>query len=300
MADATTSPALQQQGDGLIYSYEDRAWKEPPPKPVPCPHCGKLQYHKGRYLKNIGYIFWIPYPIPCDCLGAKEAATKEAAEKECEARECAEREAREKVKRLQGDSGMRGRFLERTFENFQTPDSQTVRAKETAEKYVAGFGNMERKKNGLFIIGDIGVGKTHLSAAIANRLIQNGQPVMCMTMIDMLAQIKATYDKKEISEGEILKVYETIPLLIIDDIGKEPATEWGVSKIYAIINARYEGYKPTIVTSNYTDTELERRLTPPGNDNTTARATVDRLREMCEALVMEGRSWRSRKEVKTI
>ena len=72
------------------------------------------------------------------------------------------------------------------------------------------------------------------------------------------------------------------------------ATEWGVSIIYAIINARYDGYKPTIFTSNYTDTELERRLTPPGGDDTTARATVDRLREMCEALVMEGKSWRSR------
>lgn len=291
---ATTSPALHQQSDGWIYSYEDRPWKKPPPEPVPCQHCGKLRYHKGRDLSNMGGIFWIPAAIPCDCPGAKEAAAKEAAEKEREARERAEWEAREKVKRLQGDSGMRGRFLERTFENFQTPDDQTTKAKEAAERYVQSFENTDRKKNGLFILGDIGVGKTHLAAAIANRLIQNGRPVICMTMIDMLARIKATYDKREISEGEILRIYETVPLLVIDDMGKEPPTEWGVSKIYTIINSRYEGYKPTIVTSNYTDTELERRLTPPGGDDTTARATVDRLREMCEALVMEGQSWRSR------
>lgn len=108
-------------------------------------------------------------------------------------------------------------------------------------------------------------------------------------MIDMLARIKATYDKREISEGEILRVYETVPLLIIDDMGKEPPTDWGVSKIYTIINARYEGYKPTIVTSNYTDTELEKRLTPQNGDDMTARATVDR-REKCA----RRSSWRAR------
>lgn len=189
---------------------------------------------------------------------------------------------------------MRGRFLERTFSNYLTPDERTAKAKETAMRYAQNFDNMGQKKNGLFILGDIGVGKTHLAAAIANDLIQRGRPVICMTMIDMLARIKATYDKREISEGEILRVYETVPLLIIDDMGKEPPTDWGVSKIYTIINARYEGYKPTIVTSNYTDTELEKRLTPQNGDDMTARATVDRLREMCEALVMEGQSWRSR------
>lgn len=294
-ATAIASPDLQEPDNEWIYSNEARQWPEPPPEPVKCQYCGKLRYHKGKELGALGNrIFWIPAAIPCKCPEAVEAAAREKAEAEEKERRRKEEETRQKIARLRGDSGMRGRFLERTFENFQTPDSQTARAKETAEKYADSFGNLERKKNGLFILGDIGVGKTHLSAAIANRLIQNGRPVMCMTMIDMLARIKATYDKKEISEGEILKVYESIPLLIIDDMGKEPATEWGVSKIYAIINARYEGYKPTIVTSNYTDTELERRLTPPGGDDTTARATVDRLREMCEALVMEGQSWRGR------
>lgn len=290
-----SSPASSQQSNDWICSNESREWPEPPPEPVTCPYCGKLRYHRGKELNAMGgRIFWIPAAIPCDCPGAIDAAAREKEEKERLERLRAEEEARRKLQRLQGDSGMRGRFLERTFENYQTPDAQTTRAKETAERYAQSFENMDRAKNGLFILGDIGVGKTHLAAAIANRLIQTGRPVICMTMIDMLARIKATYDKKEISEGEILRIYETTPLLIIDDMGKEPPTEWGVSKIYTIINSRYEGYKPTIVTSNYTDTELEKRLTPPGGDDTTARATVDRLREMCGALVMEGQSWRSR------
>ena len=274
---------------------EERDWPEPPPEPVPCEYCGKLRYHRGKELNNMGdRIFWIPTAIPCNCPGAVEAREKEQLEREQEEKRKAEDEIRRRVSRLRCDSGMRGRFLERTFSNYLTPDERTAKAKETAMRYAQNFDNMGQKKNGLFILGDIGVGKTHLAAAIANDLIQRGRPVICMTMIDMLARIKATYDKREISEGEILRVYETVPLLIIDDMGKEPPTDWGVSKIYAIINARYEGYKPTIVTSNYTDTELEKRLTPQNGDDMTARATVDRLREMCEALVMEGQSWRSR------
>lgn len=292
---ATSSPASQQPSDGWFYSNEERDWPEPPPEPVPCEYCGKLRYHKGKELSNMGdRIFWIPTAIPCNCPGAFEAREKERLKREREEKRKAEDEIRRRVSRLRCDSGMRGRFLERTFSNYLTPDERTAKAKETAMRYAQNFDNIGQKKNGLFILGDIGVGKTHLAAAIANDLIQRGRPVICMTMIDMLARIKATYDKREISEGEILRVYETVPLLIIDDMGKEPPTDWGVSKIYTIINARYEGYKPTIVTSNYTDTELEKRLTPQNGDDMTARATVDRLREMCEALVMEGQSWRSR------
>ena len=122
-------------------------------------------------------------------------------------------------------------------------------------------------------------------------------------MIDLLERIKQTYEKQksflpygksEPSEAKVLHKYKTVPLLIIDDMGKEPATKWAVSKIYAIINARYEAYLPTIITTNYTDSELVRRLTPEDGDPTTAAATIDRLREMCAAIVTTGDSWRSK------
>ena len=157
--------------------------------------------------------------------------------------------------------------------------------------------NAEPGRNGLFITGPKGTGKTHLAAAIANQLMQQGTPVICMTMIDLLERIKRTYEQNrqyggEISEGNVLDTYKRVQLLIIDDMGKEPATEWAVSKIYAIINARYEAYMPTIITTNYTDAELVRRLTPKDSgDPTTADATIDRLREMCAAIVTTGESW---------
>ena len=44
--------------------------------------------------------------------------------------------------------------------------------------------------------------------------------------------------------------YETIPLLIIDDLGTEKASEWQHEKMYLILNHRYNEMKTTIITTN--------------------------------------------------
>lgn len=289
-------------------SNEPMAKKYGAPDPVPCEYCGKPRYTKGFFL--LGDIKWnFCGPERCDCPEAVAAYEKEKAEKE--AREKAERERaeaeklRERVRRIIGESGMSSRFLRRTFETFQITKENEV-AQRTCKAYADTFrekmpdANPDPGRNGLFITGPKGTGKTHLVAAIANQLMQAGTPVICMTMIDLLDRIKQTYATArqygdDSTEGDVLNAYKDVPLLIIDDIGKEPATEWAVSKIYAIINARYEAYLPTIITTNYNDAELVRRLTPKDTgDSMTADATVDRLREMCSGIVTKGASWRSK------
>lgn len=116
-----------------------------------------------------------------------------------------------------------------------------------------------------------------------------------MTMIDLLERIKRTYSATGGSESDVLKIYKAVPLLVIDDIGKEPPTEWAISTIYNIINGRYEAYLPTIVTTNYDTEALIDRMTPrESRDSMTARATIDRLMEMCRGITLTGQSWRSR------
>lgn len=152
----------------------------------------------------------------------------------------------------------------------------------------------EPGRNGLIIVGSPGTGKTHLAAAIANKLINDGRPVICMTMIDILESIRRTFNGNG-SEADVIHRYKTAPLLIIDDMGKEPPTEWAISTIYNIINGRYEAYLPTIVTSNYSGAELEARMTPrETKDSMTARATLDRIAEMCRAIGLTGESWRKK------
>lgn len=234
-----------------------------------------------------------------------DAERKRAEEEESRRRQQAIMQAR--ISRLLKDSGIRGRFQTRTFEKF-IPDAKNRRALQAAKKYADSFNLMlprkdergrvvepAKERNGLFITGSFGTGKTHLAAAIANQIINDGTPVICMTMIDLLARIKQTFDRSDgATEAEVMKIYEDIPLLIIDDLGSEQPTEWGITKIFAIINARYEAYMPTIITTNYTVQELTKRMTPPDGDSNNAAKSIDRLCQVCEAIEMFWESWRTR------
>jgi DNA replication protein DnaC len=293
-------------------------YNEDPPEPKKCEYCGKTLYHYGLInpLQTKQIFIWMPEPEHCDCeraqrYWAKVEADKKAAEEEKRRREEQER-LQQKINKLIKDSGIRGRFLNRTFERFEVNEVNR-QAYEVAKNYADNFRAMLPKKgpngivqppeierNGLFITGSYGTGKTHLAAAISNQLIREGIPVICMTMIDLLARIKQTFDRSdEATEAEIMKIYEEVPLLVIDDIGSEQPSEWGTTKIFAIINARYEAYMPTIVTTNYAGDDLIRRMTPIGPngrplDSRNAEKTLDRLYEMCVGIEMNWESWRSR------
>ena len=269
------------------------------PKEEPCPFCGKMRRAYGFRCSD--FIVWMNELTPCDCEGAVKERERLAAEAEKRKREEEEaerqRQLRERVKRLIGDCGMGARFLRRTFATFETTEENRT-ALLTCQRYAERFRELlpnsgkVTSRNGIFITGPTGTGKTHLAAAIANKLLHEGIAVVCMTMIDILDKVKEAYDGNR-DESGILHTYSTVSLLVIDDMGKEQTTEWGVAKIYKIINARYEAMLPTIITTNYSDAELLKRLTPrETGDPNTAIALIDRLREMCIAIVTTGESWR--------
>ena len=287
----------------------------PIPVPEECEYCGAVRYYYGMTMPGMKNIFlWTERAEACTCsagqrkereIRAAKAAAKKKREEEEHNREMAER-----VSRLMRQSGMRARFLARTFERFEVCEGNK-RAYTAAKAYADNFNDMlpqkstegncappANEKNGLFITGSYGTGKTHLAAAIANELMGRGIPVICMTMIDLLTKIKSTFDtagRNDAGETEesIMRIYEKVPLLIIDDIGSEQPTEWGIAKIYAIVNARYEAYMPVIVTTNYGGAELVDRMTPKGADRKNAEKTLDRLKEMCAGIQMHGKSRRS-------
>lgn len=200
---------------------------------------------------------------------------------------------------------MGSRFQTRTFERF-TVNEENRRAFNAAKRYADSFSLMlpqkddtgrvtppQKERNGLFISGTKGTGKTHLAAAIANQLIQGGVPVICMTMIDLLSRIKETFDGGKVPpRPRYCGFTKTSPFLSSTTSEPNKPTEWGLSKIYTIINARYESYMPTVITTNYSGDELIRRMTPERDDGYTAAKTIDRLLEMCAGIEMTWESWR--------
>lgn len=184
-----------------------------------------------------------------------------------------------RVERIIKNSKMSKRNLNYKFDNFVLNTSNKKvfnNLKNYSEKLVKGI-----EKKGLILVGDNGVGKTHLACSIANKLIENGTPVIYGTLINLLAELRNSYDTdNNISEMEIIKLYENVALLIIDDLGKEKPSEWGLEKLFTIVNSRYENNLPVIITTNYNQNSLVERLSLNGEIET-AKSIISRLYEMC-------------------
>lgn len=245
---------------------------------------------------------WRPTLPRCDCEQAKaawrERDQQEAARKAAEEEERRRKAMREKVNKLLGQSGIKRRFQLRTFPNFVRDTRGRQQAYNAAKEYADNFARHQERGDGLYIEGTNGTGKTHLAAAIALQLISEGIPVICKTSSDLLSDIKKSFDSGGASEHEILEVYKRVDLLIIDDLGKEQCTEWGMATLYSIINDRYEDMRPTIVTTNYNADSLAKALTPKGGDDGKIAAIVSRLRETNAVVTMAWADWRGGAEGK--
>ena len=184
-----------------------------------------------------------------------------------------------KVEKIIKNSKMSKRNLSYKFDNFEINNCNKKVFNNLINYSEKLVNNIEKK--GVILVGNNGVGKTHLACSIANRFIEKGIPVIYGTLINLLAELRNSYEiDNNISEMEIIKLYENVDLLIIDDLGKEKPSEWGLEKLFTIINSRYENNLPVIITTNYNQNSLIKRLSI-NEELETAKLIISRLYEMC-------------------
>lgn len=184
------------------------------------------------------------------------------------------------VTNVRNRSELGEKFRYRTFDSFDS--SRNHQAYDSAKQYANGFDDIRRKeKNSMIFFGSTGTGKTHLAAAIANQVInEKHYPVMFGTFIEYLDRIRSEFnDSAERSKHEM----KNLPLLVIDDLGKEKQTAWSDQTLFEIINYRYEHRLPVLITTNLSPDELARRYD---------KAVISRLHEMCIYVSMIGKDHR--------
>ncbi len=101
----------------------------------------------------------------------------------------------------------------------------------------------------IFMFGETGLGKTHLSLAAANRILEKGYSVIYDSTINILRKIEKEHFSREHSSEMIDMVIGT-DLLILDDLGTEYETPFYNATIYNIINTRLNSGKPSIISTN--------------------------------------------------
>lgn len=114
----------------------------------------------------------------------------------------------------------------------------------------------------LVLMGGYGCGKTHLAAAIANFRVALGHAVLFVVVPDLLDHLRASYAPNSTAGlDERLEEIREAPLLILDDLGAHNSTPWAQEKLFQILNYRYNGRLPTVITTNQRLEDLDPRIT---------------------------------------
>ena len=190
-------------------------------------------------------------------------------------------------------SGIPAFFMDKDFSNFEK--DRQARPFDRSWEYAEGFPVDQPVKYHSFVMfSDAvwGVGKTHLACAIAHRVLDRWPadssrtvlPVAFITEPELYLQIQGTYnftpEERQVRESEtdILNRLGSVPLLILDDLGKQPRRDMAFVQrtMFTLIDRRYRHGLPMVITTNKDKDGLNTYL---GGDDQN-EATYDRLIEM--------------------
>ncbi len=169
------------------------------------------------------------------------------------------------------------RYRACSLDNFSTDTSERERDVKAVRWALKEM--LDRPGQGLYLHGEHGVGKTHLTVGVLRELIRRGQSSVYYNVVDLLDQMRDSM-RAESGPGaqQILGMHLDWQVLLLDDLGVQRASPWVVERLHAIVNARYESTRVLIITSNK---DLDAAT---ANLN---RAITSRLREMCVVYKMQ-------------
>ena len=173
---------------------------------------------------------------------------------------------------------------EKTIEGFDCSFNPQVPVKRI--KQLANCAYIEKREN-IFLMGPVGVGKTHIAQALGHTACRMGYDVIFTKAIKMLRYLNG--GRADNSLQDRMKKYISIQLLIIDDFGLKPLSCAQSDDFYEIISERYMK-KATIFTSNRSIEDWQGLFPDP----VIANSIMDRMAHNAHQIVMTGDSYRNR------
>jgi DNA replication protein DnaC len=171
-------------------------------------------------------------------------------------KERAERQA--KIEARLEQAGIPALLRDRSFANYDA-DTQGKRvALERFKRFADTFPSHLKAGTVLVGAGRRGTGKTHLACAAANQVMARGYTAYFTSITRLFTKIRSTWAKSsEMTEEQMLKQFEQIDLMIIDEIGVQRGTADEERTLHELLEARRLNCRPTILLTNIGAKELK-------------------------------------------
>lgn len=184
----------------------------------------------------------------------------------------------ERIQNIIEQSGMSAAMQQYRFENFyldgfdkpEDIQKKVEWCKQFARQIVNGTCN-----DSLFLRGDVGRGKTHLSSAIANAVLAGGKTVIYKRAADLFDMIRRyKYEESTQRWHEVLDQLISCDLLVIDDLGAERTTDFVTEQLVFLLEERNYRNKPWIINSNLKLSQIQDSYNTRVSDRIMDRATA--------------------------
>ncbi len=168
------------------------------------------------------------------------------------------------VDQEQSDLSSLNVHLDKTFDSFDLRQRELPRADaDNLQRAYDSAVEFAQNPTDWLVFNSVGYGngKTHLAAAIANYVVNEGEPVLFIVVPDLLDHLRATFNPASgMRLDKRFDEVKTASLLILDDLGTESATAWAREKLYQLFNHRYNARLPTVITTATPIDDLDPRL----------------------------------------
>jgi DNA replication protein DnaC len=176
----------------------------------------------------------------------------------------------------------------KTIDNFDWNWPTKINRLQVQELFRLSF--LKDNTNVIFLAG-VGLGKTHLSTALAYQACLKGFSVLFASAIDIINTLNAACNADRLKTE--LKKYLKPDILLIDELGYLPVDKKGADLLFQVISQRYE--RGSIILT--TNKGFKKWPEIFNNDSTLTSAVLDRLLHHAETVAIEGKSYRMKDKI---
>ena len=141
--------------------------------------------------------------------------------------------------------------------DYYTNPTEKEQMKNNFERCKRYAENFSKQSESMYLLGNTGLGKTHLTFSIAKEVVGKGYSVLYSSAPNMITMLEKEHFGH--LDYDVSDYYLNCDLLIIDDLGTEFISTVTQAALYNVIDHRCLMKLPTIINSNLTPVELEQR-----------------------------------------